>query len=328
MRIPIAKCVLLLASLLISTALLANDASPLNLAIHSQWVRFEVAGGLIVARPNTYRHNFTMSHRRSQGGRSIFASIRLSQSEQEFVYEMSSPQQRLRIVSRGTYDFTLERTPVGDASLPTVKYRQSPPDTVTLSVDGQELIAGGLWQLWLIRPEPCRNHLLPLLERLQPGWGLDEKCQAVEAALLRKASLLGPPDTRGWQELVERLDSNRYQERSSAEHQLIAQGPIVLPFLQSRTTEELSTEQRYRIDRIQQELGTFNSDQPGTVSLSLLADKNVWLALANRDDQKTRLAASDYLAQLTGQDVELASTARIDDLAGQISQLGQSPSAD
>ena len=51
-----------------------------------------------------------------------------------------------------------------------------------------------LWHLLLAKPDLCREHLVPLLENLRPGWGLARMAEQIEDTLCKVAQAQRVPD--------------------------------------------------------------------------------------------------------------------------------------
>ncbi len=174
-----------------------------------------------------------------------------------------------------------------------------------LSLEGEQgkrqIEGDGFWQLYLADPELVRQHLVPLLEILRPGWQLASTGAAIEDALAQRTHDPRRGALARWAQWVERLASPKFADRESAQRQLTAAGPIVVPYLQGLDRRRLDAEQAARVRAIIEALSADNEDSADRVATWLSGDEQVWLSLAGRSEPAKRLAAARQLALLLGE---------------------------
>src|SRR5262249_22365229 len=122
--------------------------------------------------------------------------------------------------------------------------------------------ADDLWQLLLVEPEACRQHLLPLLAELSLLGHLAQHSAEVEAALLAQAGADVLPQRQQWQDCVQRLASTSFAERQLADAALRSAGQDVLAFQRQLEPAKLSGEQRSRVRAMLRELPGGAADTP------------------------------------------------------------------
>jgi hypothetical protein len=230
-------------------------------------------------------------------------AIDLGAGRPDITYERTAPDERLVIDIDDGNKVSAQLMPRSTSDRAMVNFLQ-PVDgplvlTVATDVESKRYQAATLWQLLLSEPEVCREHLVPLLEVVRPAWHLGQQAQEIESLLCH--GKLGLPAIRysSWQQLVGELASHRYVERERAERQLLALGPIILPFLRSQERQELDPEQAFRNRRLVRELSADASeDAPERVAAWLTEDASVWFALLQRDDESVRYTATERLSRL------------------------------
>ncbi len=178
--------------------------------------------------------------------------------------------------------------------------------TLTLGAGaGQQVLrAPDFWQLWIARPEECRQHLIPLLEMLRPSWRLAETAGQMEKNLLRLAIADSASDRVRWAALLEQLADDRFANREAADRGLRAGGVAALGYLRQLDFKRLDAEQQFRVVRIIEALAPpDNADTAEQVARLLASEPAVWLALLGRPDLITRQAAARQLTMLLGETI-------------------------
>ncbi|MGD9645485.1 MAG: hypothetical protein AB7U73_07220 [Pirellulales bacterium] len=283
----------------------AQRVSP-GVASAFQRVKFEIVGGRITCWSDNL------------GGRMTFASRGLGREESmtidfvngvpEIDYVAANRMTRVRIHSEAGDALRIDRKPVGETKIATMEFNQPNTGDLELTVgSGAERTSvrgATLWHLLLAKPELCREHLVPLLENLRPGWGLSRMAEQIEDSLCAAAKEQRVPDRARVARLVAQLGDDRFALRQAADAALRESGAEVLPYLQSLDPLNLDAEQRFRVRRIIASLaGDSTSDRPDQVVNWLAADARIWLALLDRDDAARRQLAAGQLTRVLGRPV-------------------------
>ena len=278
--------------------------SRLSLRLH--WVQFTVSGGGITGRTSYLDTNMSATTTDGAGHRESM-SLDVSSGVPAVQYRLITPTERLEIdVSGGDRVLIVRSLARGKGR---VEYKQAPGQRISFSVhaNGQTRVyrTTSIWLLILEAPADCRQHLLPVLELLRPGWNLLSQAQTIEHLLLRAASSGKQRDHKQWARWVDDLGNPQFARRQAAERNLVAAGPAVRPFLARLDRSKLDLEQLSRIRRIMNAMGQAREDTAERTADSLLADPAVWLALFARDDAPHRRIAAKQLARLLSRPVEL-----------------------
>lgn len=271
--------------------------------VRSGWLKFRVVSGRIALGGTRQHHNVSSSS--SSPNRRERLSMRTVSGQTTLFYQHSTPTVELSIEFRVRRELRLSRIPKGDSAGSPIRFEQPVNRPLVLAVgdgDQQRVYRGQtLWHLWILEPDVCRTHLLPMLKLIRPDWKLNERVAAVERELLRLASGQGLPDRRQWAELVEKLGDDRFPVREAADRQLRQLGPAALPYLQRLDFGRLDAEQQFRVRRIIRAFSQQTEDDtPASVADRLVADPEIWLALLGRPQEATRRAAAGQLARLLG----------------------------
>ena len=162
--------------------------------------------------------------------------------------------------------------------------------------------ADTIWEILIAYPGACRRHLLPVLYKLRPGWGLLLEAQNVKSQLLQMAAEGSTAEQTHWQELVDQLGHDSYSRREAADRRLRAAGRRVAGFLRNLDKSSLDAEQRFRVSRIIREY-TGVEQAPREIAEELRDDAAIWLALAKSDKEPERITARAELQRLLKQTV-------------------------
>lgn len=153
----------------------------------------------------------------------------------------------------------------------------------------------------IVRPQECKEHLLPILEQLKPDWKLTETADKVEERLIQGMVRDVAAERARWTELVAQLGDDQFSRREAADRALRAASPSVLGYLRQLDLAAMDAEQQFRLHRIIDGLASqVNDDSPEQVAAMLTGDASVWLALLSRPDASTRQAAAQQLSALLG----------------------------
>ncbi len=233
-------------------------------------------------------------------------------------YERTSSDEQVTIEFRGSGDdLVITRAPRGKASFLPMEFKQSPgePTSLRLGPPEREEIwrAAGLWQLFVIQPTVCRQHLIPVLEILRANWNLSDMTVSMETQLLEAARQDTAASRGRWEALVKRLGDDRFASREAADRALRAGGADSLQYLRRVDLQQLDAEQEFRVRRIIRSLaGETDGDSPEAAAAAMLHDRWVWLALLERPEPATRKTAAQRLAVLLGEPIEVDPAANPD----------------
>lgn len=234
-----------------------------------------------------------------------------------FHYERKSPQEEflLELNSQGEFRFRRVKGSAGDAKFVPVELLQTPGDWLSLGVgpQGRRKVyrAPTLWHFLLAYPGESREHLIPILQALQPRWQLAQQAAAIESELLKLAGS-GVPDSerQQWVRWVEQLGDARFMRREAADEQLRASGPAGLGYLKGLDPRQLDAEQQFRLRRIVASLSQRAAeDAAGPVAAALLEDPLAWLALLSRPEEATRRKAVRRLTAILGRPIAVDTAA-------------------
>lgn len=224
-------------------------------------------------------------------------------------FERTGPEEdfNLEMNSEGRFRFTRTPKPSTEAK-PAVEFTQSPGEPIALAIGTGEkrkvCTGGSVWQLMIVHPDACRDHLCPVLEQLRPNSQWAQKSAALEAELLKLSSAGQPSDRQQWAAWVEQLADSQFTRREAADRQLRSAGPRILGFLNQLNFDQLDAEQQFRLRRIIAGLGrTTREDAPDQVAAMLAEDGEVWLALLGRADATVRQKAAQKLALILGEPI-------------------------
>jgi hypothetical protein len=268
-------------------------------AVRGNWMQFNIISGRIQvssSQPITVSNGSERLSIRPDGNQSS-VDYEASQAEEVFHFDVKEGNRvHVRREIRG-------KTPL------IVDFLQTPAQSVTLTlvVDGKTTAyrADGLWQLLLIEPEVCRQHLAPMLDLLRPDWQLADRAAQIEDELLQSAATGQLPDRQRWDALVRQLADDRFARREAADRELRAAGPAVMPYLERLDFAHLDAEQQSRVRRILAELTEdIDDDTVSQVAVGLATEPAVWLGMLARPQERTRRLAADQLARLLGAPVD------------------------
>jgi hypothetical protein len=271
-----------------------------------RWVEFQVNSGRIVARSPYIDRSQTSSA--GNKNRQERLSVNLTSGQPSLQYELRTPEELITITITEGDSFALRRESTSQEAGTALTFEQNPNQPLALEFSSHDanrpsrtLRGATLWHLLLADPDLCAEQLLPILQILRPDWNLAYRALRIEESLLRAAGRRSVQHRQRWQTLVDQLADEQFSKRQSAERQLRAVGPAILPFLQSLAFAELDAEQRSRVRRILSQLTFDNAeDAPAQVATWFIADVPAWFCLLNRADLETRQIAKAQLAQLLG----------------------------
>jgi hypothetical protein len=221
-------------------------------------------------------------------------------------YERSTPNEQLTLEVNGSSGkVTISRIPSGKAKFDAVEFHQGIKEKTTLTLGAGDrrrvFQAANLWQLAILQPRECREHLFPLLELLRQDWKIAEMVARVERSLLAHAQDDSTADRKRWAALVEQLGDDQFTKREAADRALRAGAASALNYLRQLDFDRLDAEQQFRVRRIIVRLaGRSEDDSADEARASLVRSPAVWLALLDRPEVATRQLAARQLAALLG----------------------------
>jgi hypothetical protein len=189
-----------------------------------------------------------------------------------------------------------------------VELRQSGSGPISFSVatGGQtrKIDAPSLWHLLIAEPQLCKRHLIPLLESLRTDWPLASTAAEARQQLLSAASERRDDQRARWIALVTALGDQRFAVRERADRELRSAGRAALAYLRNLRRSDLDAEQWRRVNDLIAAHDEFGEDTPESISVRLLGDRKLWLALLADEVESTRKIAAGQIAALVGTKVD------------------------
>jgi hypothetical protein len=251
----------------------------------------------------------------NDGRRKQLLNVSNENGQTSLTYECTTPEEQLKIeFASAGQRVLLRRTPQGRSSLVSVEYEQLAKENITLTLGtgakARVFRSPSIWQLLVVEPDVCRQHLVPLLEVVRPNWRLAETAVQLEKSLLNLANSDSGPDRAHWAGLVEQLADASFAKRQAADRALRTGGGAAAAYLKQLDFSRLDAEQQFRVLRIIATLAPPDSvDSPDLVARSMAGEPAVWLALLSRPDAATRQAAARQLVALLGEPIPVDSAA-------------------
>jgi hypothetical protein len=279
----------------------AKPKTERNLIARTGWVRLEIVGGRIAV----LGHRCGQSRIVQTGEPTEIPyeqlSVQLHTESLLLHYEDIQNERQIKVDLDDQQRLTLTRT----CASPTreIKLVQPFRGPLTLSIGRDAPVtytAATIWHLSLAQPQLCEESLFPLLETLRPHWGLQDLATGIQQELRKHAGQDVCTQRAQWREWVAQLDSDDFEERQNADHQLRAAGQGVVAWLQRLDQRQLTPEQAGRIKDIRQGLADLSTDTPQRVAAWLVDDRCAWLALLRNDDLQVRIDATNHLSVLFG----------------------------
>ncbi|MFV1967976.1 MAG: hypothetical protein ACC628_21335 [Pirellulaceae bacterium] len=285
-----------------ATASLGQQRSPASLVTKSRWARFELVLGRINAVSVLGGQRRCAQQLGATDEVSETLAIHTDAKVPSIRYELIDDSQSLRIEAIDRTKVQIRREPRDGSSLAFVQYIQPKRGAIQLTVQQQgerscTMEAPSLWHLLLAEPEVCREHLLPILQPLNPDWRLQESVERIEAALCGAT----PVDTVPREQIlrwVAKMDAPDFSARQAADRELRATGVAVLPYLESIDVTRMGREQRSRIQRIREDLSRPSPDVPERIVSWLGHDEALWRSWLGHRNPDRRLAAAQGLAAI------------------------------
>jgi hypothetical protein len=307
----------LLALSLLSSAQ-AADPELGGLLRRLSWFRLDVAGGRIsdLGLSRAPSRTFTAEGVDAKE----WLTINPASDEPSLNYRYEGGDRRWTIEFRGSNWLLLQDKSHGE----TVTFAQIPAEAVRLSIERsgspkREFTARSLWHLLVFQPE-AKAALLPRLEALNPGWGLERQATEIKQQLFAATGSSWDEDRTAWQRCVGQLASADYQARQNADRQLRAGGVITAAYLQTLDRARMEPEQARRVSQIL-DIAAQQSDDPASVAAGWAYDARVWCELLRDDDAEHRQVAADHLGLLLGRPLKFDPTADTTTRAAQVRMI-------
>jgi hypothetical protein len=302
----------------------AEDEPRVSLPAELGWVKFRVTAGRIQAVNTQFRESKTYTTGNPLVGDVETFTLNVAATT-TLRYELKTTREQLVIDFDSPDSLTIERHAGEGASIVPLSFAQPAKGNLRLVVGEGEtrkvFEAPSFWHLLQLAPQAAREHLLPILDSLRPGWQLAAAADGLEDALVQAAESGLAPDRTQWAKLVEQLGSSRFNERRIAERRLREAGPAVVAYLQSLPLGSLDVERRVRIKRLLESLATTADDTPQRIAMWLIDDAQIWLAVLRSEDAHHRSVAHQQLEKLVGAKLEFTPDAPPELRAQQIEAL-------
>jgi hypothetical protein len=300
--------------------------TPGGLLQRSHSMRLEIRNGhlrLSGLRPGQ-RANLTLECSESRAKESLVVAD-VGVDTASFSYAYLDAQQQWSVDVQRSGQVLIQHQTNGKDGRRQIEYRQPGSGSVSLvvrdDVSTRTLTAPDLWRLLVIDREFCGQHLIPMLEKLRPGWRLDSFAQQIEQALLVRSATGRPLDRQVLGELIRDLGHPEFRRRQTAEFRLRRLGHQAASYLRHVDTGNLSAEQRYRLRQILRALDGPDQDTPERVAAWLIDDPGTWVALLDRDDTERRLVAAAHLEKLLERPLDFDALAEEPERAEQLARL-------
>lgn len=270
--------------------------------LQTQQCRFEIILGRVVLRsgsPAKGQHRQSNEHREeslavsSQRTGPSLHYVRNTHSDSVLLDVYDGNQMRLQWRGRSA-----------DVSAFLVVQPADGPITVEILRDKQteRLSAPSLWHLRAGSRAVFESHLQPLFAELgivpHGGWSLSEVEQQLRDAVGTESGSLNHQQFRM---LVGQLGHASRALRNEAQRRLQQEGVTVLPLIDALQEDDLSGEQRARLDRVRRNLVPVDGDRSERLAQWLASDVGYWSSLVGDWKTVERVAADRYLRQRLGQ---------------------------
>lgn len=181
--------------------------------------------------------------------------------------------------------------------------------------------APSLWQLLITQPEICKQHLVPMLQRLRGDWQLDRVAADARQELLHGAAEEHVGQKARWAALVAGLADSRFAVRERSDRELHAAGREAIPYLQNLKRRDLDAEQWRRISDLIASYDDAGEDTAESIAQRLRGDRSLWLALLSDEQGSTRSIAAKQLSMLLGKKIDFNPAADVATRQQQIESL-------
>ena len=289
------------------------------------WIRFELVQGKIITRDTRQGQSRSATATNEKKKIREEVTLKIIGGTPLFQYRYEDTKQTIQIELINNNHLVMKRTRTENADGPNVEVQQPEQGPLRMTIvqgpSSQVYTGKHLWQLMLSHPDPCREHLYPLLELLRSDWQLEQWSEQVETSLIRMASYHTHPEYDHLQQLIEQLANPAFRIRQSADRQLRGLGQPVISYLNQLNTDNMTTEQRLRIRRICQSLTTRSGDTPEAVSAWLLSSPRIWFILMNRPESDVRQVAHQQLSRLVQKKLAFTPAASFEQRQAQLGRI-------
>jgi hypothetical protein len=207
----------------------AADAQQLSQLVRGNGLRCSIVDGRVTVDASQSGGMSSITRHGAHGKEVL--NIRNENGQSALNYERTADGEQLTIEITGSGQRVLiRRIPRGSSSILPVEFKQAANERIVLALGSgagkQVFRAHGIWQLLIAQPQPCRQHLLPLLELLRPDWKLADTAARVEERLLRELGGDGAAKRAHWAALVAQLADESFANRQAAARRIgIVQWP-------------------------------------------------------------------------------------------------------
>jgi hypothetical protein len=273
------------------------------LVARAGWVRLEVVRGRIVALPTGSHANQNTTCSNPQTGASESLSVTVSAGKPTLRYQFSHASQQLNVDIVSGDTVSIHRESRGDPAVVPLHFTQGPRElSLEVGEGADRLHATGksLWHLLIAHGDVSREHLVPLLESLRPGWMLADAAERAQVVLVRTVDSDLPAKRERCRELVAKLASPDFQERRAAYQELRTLGHAALALLGDLDDYDLDAEQRLRLRALSGSLDMPRGDTADAIAANLIDDASVWISLLEHADPAVRRTAAGQLERIRG----------------------------
>jgi hypothetical protein len=158
-----------------------------------------------------------------------------------------------------------------------------------------------LWHIWFERPEICKDHLFPMLSKIEANWNLELIARETDTRLKEALAISPIVSEKKVRDLLQEFNSNDSTVRDRAHRELRYLGLAALTPMMVTNLEPLGPEQSRRIERLIQTMRPNTDDTPNRLASWLSCDSMVCRAIATRLDGQAKDSGILYVERLTGE---------------------------
>lgn len=158
-----------------------------------------------------------------------------------------------------------------------------------------------LWHIWFERPEICKEHLFPMLSKVESNWNLELIALETDTRLKEALAISPIVSEKKVRDLLQDFNANDSVIRDRAHRELRYLGLAALTPMMVTNLEPLGPEQSRRIQRLIQTMRPNTDDTPNRLASWLSCDSMVCRAIATRLDGPAKDTGILYVERLTGE---------------------------
>ena len=158
-----------------------------------------------------------------------------------------------------------------------------------------------LWHIWFERPQICKEHLFPMLSKIEPNWNLELIARETDTRLKEALAISPIVSEKRVRDLLQDFNSNDSTIRDRAHRELRYLGLAALTPMMVTNLEPLGPEQSRRIERLIQTMRPNTDDTPNRLASWLSCDSMVCRSIATRLDGPAKDSGILYVERLTGE---------------------------